>query len=353
MKMIAAMLAVALSTFAYAGGNATNQTGQGIMVNLKTSGTFAIDTTNIYRFDQQAAASFFSNTWNGVAPAVACNGSACNGDVCGVPAAPDAPAANPFYVTNPGGSAVGDKSRCTFLDGGVLTLTDTYQQQTAPVPVSCSVPTGKFNKDGTPVLAAKSGSYTFTYTYVVAPVSSEPVPALTAWPLDQVNSSGLAHVALDADIAGESVLSKTGTKKFSFSMLDAGVNRVQNLAITLDGVLVAANQPSDVYYPVDFVFTKNAGSNGATALLVDGDARSILNNTGGISGDNFAGNDNGGADGSALSLARMQTVGLDVGPGTFTVGLTGSVKDNGAATSVGFDVAETLTIVTPGCGRGN
>jgi hypothetical protein len=48
----------------------------------------------------------------------------------------------------------------------------------------------------------------------------------------------------------------------------------------------------------------------------------------------------------------MQTLGIDVGVGTFTVVLTGSVKDNAAATSTGFSVSETLVVVTPGCGQG-
>ena len=335
------MAPIVTGSQAIAGGNTTNQTGQGIMANLHTSGTFAIVSTDIYRFDQDTAAGYFSNVATG-SVTYSCNGNACNGDICGVPAAPAAPAADPSRIANPGGSGVADKSRCTFLDGGTLTLTDTYTQQTAEVPVSCSV-LGNNGK-----LIAKDGKYTFTYTYAIAPFpDTATVAPFTAWPLAQHNEAGQAQVDVTADIAGESVLVKNITnKKYSFSMLDNyGMNRVQNLTLALDGTPVAY-PGSTVKYPVDFTYTTNAGSNGATGYLVNGDARTILNS------DSFAGNDNGGADGSALALAVMDPVSLFLGPGTFTVELTGTVKDNSALASLPIDVTQTITIVTPGCGQG-
>lgn len=205
------------------------------MVNLQTSGTFAIIETDVYKFDQATAATYFSNAWGGSSPTVSCSGNACNGNACGVPSAPTAPLPNPDKVTNSGGSAVADKSRCTFLDGGLLTLTDTYTQN-ATAYASCTVCT-VFNKDGTcKQTGIKSGTYTFAYTYDVAPIAeTATVAPFIAWTLAQSDSSGLAHVDVNADIAGESVLVKNGTsKKYSFSMFDSyGINRVQNLALTL------------------------------------------------------------------------------------------------------------------------
>jgi hypothetical protein len=162
------------------------------------------------------------------------------------------------------------------------------------------------------------------------------------------NPDGTAHIDIAADIAGESVLKSSNAKlgtKYSFSLIDGTGNRVQNLAVSVDGdTPVAAT--STVSYPVDFAYVTNAGSNGALSLLMDDDARSILN------GDSFAGNNDGGADGSALALATMSPVGFDLGPGSHTIQLTGTVKGNSASADISFNVQEVLIITTPGCGGG-
>ncbi len=152
-------------------------------------------------------------------------------------------------------------------------------------------------------------------------------------------------------IAGESVLSKANQpRKYSFSIEDTDsvtglpVSRVKNLAVSFDGAL-AIPATSSVSYPIDFYYVTNAGTNGNTSLLADGDARTILNT------DSFAGNDNGGSGGAALAAALMDPVGADLGAGDHTVTLTGTVKDNSALGSSSIAVTELIHVITPGCGQ--
>ena len=96
---------------------------------------------------------------------------------------------------------------------------------------------------------------------------------------------------------------------------------------------------------MDFFYTTNAGSNGVTLLLANGDARTLLNT------DTFSGNNNGGADGSALAIAIMDAVGVDLAVGDHSVTLAGTVKDNTATADIGFSVTQTLHVLTPGCSQ--
>jgi hypothetical protein len=289
------------------------QTGQSIMVNLLAEGTFAIVETNTYRYNFNTAETFFTNAWDENPPAVSSSttshDSTTNNVVdpppVGLPCTPSisppfAPPAdaNKLYDGHPGANDVVGDNGCDFLNGGLLTG-DVYTQ-TATASGSCSYvssvtqnPNGKYKVITTTI----DTTNTYTYTYNIganAPYDTDPVPALTAW--DLVSSTGggdTAHVDINGQIAGESVISKTGLpRKYSFSLgedpLNPTISRVQNLAIYVDGVLVA-NPASTVFHnasgitmpgnpgAVDFDYTGNAGSNGHTELLADGDARTILN----------------------------------------------------------------------------
>lgn len=336
---------LALMTFVPAIAAGKSQTGQGIMVNLDATGVFAFTKTYTYAFNVATASGYYTNVWDGNAPVVS---SVFNGpNVCtpSVPVAPAPPAADPSKVTAPSG--VARRDRCVFLDGGVLSYA--LYTQSAVVPTSCTVG-----------MKTRTRKDTFTWTYDISPTGS--VSPFTAWDLVGTSGPGAAHVEIGASIAGESVLVSGKFPlpgKFSFSLVenDGVTSRVSDLALYLDSVLIAnpgsaieANCPGCLaggLGAVDFVYSTNAGSNGTTSLLQNGDTRTILN------GDAFAGNNNGGADGSALALANMDPVGVDVGAGDHTVGLTGVVKGNTADTSGGSDIAfsvtEVIHVVTPGC----
>lgn len=310
-----------LSISAVPGFGGTGQTGQGIMVTFNAAGVYAIDMTNTYKFNKGTAAGYFTNVWDGNTPT--CSPS----NKCTGVTAPAAPAPDSSQVNSPnsGKSDVTGNNQCAFLAGGAL-VGGTYTQ-------TADVGTG-------------SSKTTWTFTYVITPTVSSVGP-FTAW--DLISSTGTgdtAHVDVSANVAGESAVSNSNNSKvglkYSFDLGTTLSPRVVGLTISVDGVATFAPSAT-INFPVDFAYMTNAGSNGNTALLKDGDARTVLNT------DSFAGNDNGGADGSALALASIDPVGLDLPVGTHTVTLTGTVKGNGALADLPISVTQTITVITPGC----
>jgi hypothetical protein len=241
-------------------------------------------------------------------------------------------------------------------------------------------------------------TWEFDWNYTVAPTSSAPVAALTAWDLVSTTGGGTtAQVTLGATIASESVVVSDDfpAGKYSFALartLSPGVpdqttNSVTELTWTVRdasntvelkkavGSTVVDNKPGSTPYggppALDFTYTANAGTFGkASAALMDspnsasatgtspsdhvpGDARSILN--GGLQNGTFhptfPDNDNGGADGSDLSYAVVKGITQNLGPGAYTVTLTGDVNDREASFSQSFSVTKgAIKIITPGCG---
>jgi hypothetical protein len=49
----------------------------------------------------------------------------------------------------------------------------------------------------------------------------------------------------------------------------------------------------------------------------------------------------------------MDSVGVDLAPGTHTIGFTGTVKDNSGLTDIGFDITQQIIVEHqgPGCGQ--
>jgi hypothetical protein len=307
---------------------ATDSTGQGIMVTLNVpQGTLSIVNNYLYSYNTTTAKGYFTNNWDGNDPVVSdCSGPGCPGTV----AAPGAPSPLSSEVSGTQASSAVQQNQCIFLDGGTL-IGHSYTQDVR-------VTTGS---------GRTAYTYTYTYTYNVTPTQAT-VDPLTAWDLVMTTGGDTAAVPVTAQIAGESVLKSANPKlgtKYSFSLLESDgiTNRVQNLAVYVDGVLVA-NPISTVKYPVDFNYATNAGSNGNTSLLKDGDDISILDT------DTFAGNDNGGADGSAAALATVDPLQFDLGPGDHTISLTGVVKGNSASTGdISFTVTHTVHIIGEGC----
>jgi hypothetical protein len=369
--VLAAAFACGLSTQLAEAAPATTtktSTAQGIMVKLDAAGTFAIVQTDTYKYNHASAAACFTNAWDGLEPAASLSTKTTSVTVVSdVPAiveaactpalaAPAAPAADGSVLVkdgHPGNNDVVGENKCNFLDGAALTGA-TYSQ-VATVTASCSYvsssvlitggkPTniGKYNVTTTTIATIA----TYTYTYQVTPVAAS-YPALTAW--DFVGSTGgdTALVSVNANIAGESVQSTAKVpRKYSFSLgedLTGRISRITALTVTVDGVVVAT-PGSTVFANADFEYVTNSGSNGTTSLLVNGDARTILNT------DSFAGNNNGGVDGKALALAMMDTVDLELTPGDHTITLTGTIKGNTGELGLAVNVTQLITIVTPGCG---
>jgi hypothetical protein len=311
-----------LSAGAVPGFGANSTTGQGIMVNFNAAGDFAVSSTNTYKFNKVTASGYFTNVWDGNAPT--CSPSNKCPAVSDAPAAP-APDASKVNSGNPGKNDVTGLNECAFLTGASL-AGDTYTR-TADV-------------------GTQSDKHTYTYTYLITPTVAATDP-FTAWDLiDSTGGGTSAHVDVTANIAGESAVNNTNNSKiglkYSFDLGTTASPRVVGVSVAVDTVPYAVPTVT-IAYPVDFTYITNAGSNGNVGYLVNGDARTILNT------DAFAGNNNGGADGSALALASTSTVGLDLTPGIHSVTLTGVVKTNSALADLPINITQTATVITPGC----
>jgi hypothetical protein len=152
-------------------------------------------------------------------------------------------------------------------------------------------------------------------------------------------------------VASESVMSsKQYARKYSFSIEDATsptLTRVVGLTFGVSDGATSATYPAASYQltkGADFAYAANAGAFGTTSLLLAGDARSILN------GDSFAGNDNGGADGSALAHVNATAPDVQLGMGDYTLTIAGTVKGNAATVDQAFSVTGSVHVLGQGCG---
>lgn len=331
---VQAIAAGLLLAFGASAGAAPSKTAQGIFVKMVTPTELAIEQNIQYRFDTAAAAAYFSNTWNGVAPgAPNCTGGSPTNCSANIPAtAPDAPA--------PLASKVEDAiaaNRCVWMDGG--TLGALIYTQTASKLVG-------------------NLKYTYTYTYAVSPLSN-PVAAKTAWVYDRTlgDASG-ADLVINAQIAGESVVVSSqfpAPGKYSFSLANGdGTSRVANLLYTVtdqNGVAVTMPVASTTSYPTDLLIESyNGGTNGTAALLwnpLPALMSHILNN------DAASNNNNGGADGSAMAVETLQQATFTLPAGDYAIRLTGTVKGNTASADMPFTIQNKtkITYVGSACGQ--
>jgi len=256
---------------------------------------------------------------------------------------------------------VANGEKCTFFNGGTLTGTDTYTK-TVTVVVNSGPQAGR-------------GTWKFTYTYNIAPDpskdqdTSQPgvqVAPRTAWNL--IDSSGASTVSVEVNgtIAGQSVVQndakgkRTWNRKYSFTLLNPdGSSRITDLKVTVSGTDSNGNPVSLEAYPGhtvdtnpgDFEYTGNAGTNGNTNLLVPGPAMvsdilkgNVTATDGGK--DDFIQND---VVVGYVHLATMEPVTFDLGPGTYTVTISGKVKGTDGNLDLSFDVTQHLTISAEGC----
>jgi hypothetical protein len=385
--MLGGMMAVlAIGAFMILGstapGNAgkpttATQTGQAIMANLTGGGTYTIVETQTYKYNKDTAAGYFTNAYR-AASVVLTNTQIQPGNPSCTPpdpTVPTPPAPIVAKLNDPNDEGVNDvvgQNRCSFLNGTRLTGTTYYRTATASSTCDYTNSKGK--------VTTYTRTDTYTYTYDITPIDPGQFAAFTAWDLMDIHGSGLAAVNLGVQIAGESWMTSKQFPlpkgKFSFSMVDNGANRVENLQLVITDASGATVYDSSYDYPLtspasylggipstvvtnapgalagapgalDFFFKQNAGTNGVTTYLKNDDARTILNT------DIFSGNDNGGADGSALAEVIMSQVTAELDFGTYSVTLTGVVKGNSAlaVSDEAFSVSKQVNVVTPGCGN--
>lgn len=338
-RVVVAIASIALFFFGTTAQGQKTYSGQSIMANIHNDTTISFVGTEKWGFDKEAAAEYFTDSLTS-GPTEECSGNAAN---C---AETNRPSPIPPEPDNGELMRTTRSNACAFLNGGEL-VGDTYEQ-------SVTVP-GLNGK----------GNWRFTFVYTVSPKGTEqypnPVAAKTAWYLISSDTDS-GDVDITGFIAGLSgVNTKQWNRKYSFSLLDAyGLNRVT------DVVLAVSGSSGTAYYPVttvlrsnapgaqpgdpgavDFNYLANGGSNGNLWVLPPAtfppggglDGRYILNT------DSFAGNDDGGADGGALTVADFSIPGVLLDPGTNVLTLSGIVKGNGMTASITFTVTYEIEVI--------
>jgi hypothetical protein len=96
----------------------------------------------------------------------------------------------------------------------------------------------------------------------------------------------------------------------------------------------------DPFGSLTFDYKTNAGSNGHSEYLQDGDALTIMT-ANKVPGGGFGPTD--------LEEAIMDTVPLALAPGAYTVTLTGTVKGNSASSNISFSVSKQIHISAENC----
>jgi hypothetical protein len=372
---------------------AANTTAQSIMVfNNDTNGQlelaaqqFVLLGSETWSYDNGTAKTYFTNAWDGNAPpAPTCTGPGCApGNIawipnyCPTPAAPGAPAA----VANKLNPVVGQNA-CTFFNGGTLSG-DTYTQDVT-VDGNCNVCEPCMGSGGgcganltaCPTisgqkykLTSKNANFKFTYTYNITPTTN-PVDARTAWNLDS-NDNSPAHVEVSANVAGQSTLRKgandcsattcsSGGWKFkaSHTITDAIGLRVTGMTVGVydsNDVLVGTAKVQGTDFTLslgtgDYFYAQNAGIFGDPTQLLNGAVVSAIQQgsvcTPGGNRDNQCGNDAVLGEKAVMDAP----VGFDLSTeGTYTLRVSGTVKENAGTLNQPFSVCSSLTINAGSC----
>ncbi len=206
-------------------------------------------------------------------------------------------------------------NKCTFWAGGTLTgLTK--------------------SKTNGPVI----GQYVFNVVPKQATVDPQ-----TAWDLTSIIGGESVSMQFDVNIAGESVVyNKKQGIKYSFSLIDGlGASRVTDLVVMVDETPYYPAHTVTVDNP-DFMYWANAGTFGVTTLLKDGDTMANI----------LALNQYSSTDPIRNShVAVVDPVIVDLGVGSHTVTVTGTVKGNDGSASISFTGTAYVTISAENCSK--
>lgn len=331
---------------------------QASMINIQLPGganTFAVQDNIEYSFSDALALTYYGASYTVSLTNTDCKGGGSNlGQPCHAannPGAPGAPTLTSEELAPYREDAV-DANLCTFLNGGTLSGTSGT--------IVKKVARSGLNGNGT-------WEYTYTYVVTVAPSTSDPLAPKTAWTAQ--TSTNNARLQVQGNIAGLSYMQQSnGTHKYSFglttydTMLGQIVSRIGPIKVELLGATsidsqitnhtVRTNSPvaGDTINAVNFIFSWNTGANGGTTAQQTGvDARSLLNGTAGSPVDGFLGNNNGGADGSALQLAIVTPVQFDISAGgDYTVRMSANVKGTSASTTLSQAISSQTNIKVVG-----
>jgi hypothetical protein len=339
---------------------AQTSTAQSAMFSNGASGTFFINGTEVWEYDRDVAATYFSNTLVS-GPVITCSGNATNCGAGNQPATPTAPDPDqqklvPFVSSN----------SCNFWDGSALALN--------PLPQD-----NQYKQSETIKGVNGNGNWKFEWTYEIGfadPDTSDsypaggPFPAMTAWEL-QSSDTASAEVGVEGFFAGQSTQKKNkgGADKWTFkashTMTASDLtSRLVTPQYTIEDANGAVCGPTDIVMlpiesGVDFIYDGNAGSNGTLSQLFDdpavaGDGKLVsLIQQGGVAAvnglfDNFAGNDSTNGERQSIDADNTPTCSI-ADAGSYTLNVTGTLKGVSGASSLPVSISSTVCISAGTC----
>ena len=193
------LITPSVSKNAFAGGNTTNSTAQSVMFDTSLSGTFVMTNTEVFEYQKDVAATYFTNAWDGVVPTGQIQGQA-HGTTA--PVAPSAPPPIDQFVNGSVGS-----NQCTFFRGGTLAAQgNTFYSQNLYKDVPYQSGTGGKN----PTCTTKNDTYKYVYNYAITVnTDTANVAPLTAWSLSSNTPGEPVTVNLSGKIAAETTVKKS------------------------------------------------------------------------------------------------------------------------------------------------
>lgn len=306
----------------------TNQNVTSSMFDIDIDGTFQVVDEETWSFSATTAKRYFTNAQTTDPVTVQCTRGTCPTPA---PDAPPAPAPKASELNS-------HVSECNFWAGGTLP-TKRYTQ------------TNKID-GGT---GKSSWTYTYTYTYAVAPTQASVDPK-TAWTLVNAEHGDPATLDISGFIASQSVQKRTGSFKTSHTV----AGRIENLKYTLysvEGLVETLVETNSLAHTVasgqNFGYTATQVSNASLAHLLISNNSLVSDIQQGKVGntatpqdfDNFAGNDNVGAEQAVITPVSIQLPGA----GNYKVVVEGRVKGVDGAVDSSFTVTRNITFNGVSC----
>jgi hypothetical protein len=349
-RLLAILLLVASVPVAFAAS--PSETAQSIMVSVTPDDTaYEIVGTITWTFQRGVAGApgcamdAYTNTKIAGPFFVGCGGGGPGGVNC---AAGNAPSADTIAAAEPAPNDIkreqqAQSERCTFFSGGDLT-------------------TLNYSQDATVKGANGNGAWKYSWDYAVAPISN-PVGEHQCW--TALPAGDLPDPAFTGFVSSESYVKTNTFTKYSFTLLESGVSRVQNVSAQLQheeptgsGTWVNVGAPIVYATPLpvtstaaDYTYFGNGGVFGKTTQYIN------LHATGGgkpatlvsaiLLEDTFPNNNNDLASGN-VHEADFDGQFFDLSQdGHYRVTVSGTLKGNTASgvPNANFAVSSSLTVI--------
>lgn len=317
-KILALLLLMGVSLLATAQGRGAI----GVMVDVSGTGWYVVVNNQLYRFDPDNAATYYSSRFQGTVN-VSCT-APCT---AAQPTTPATPALSPQAKSD----AVSWNAPA-FMNGGNVGDLDAVQN----VKVTAT--------DGT--------VWTFSYHFALVPISDF-LPPLTGWDfIAYQDTSTTAHVVLGVEIANEYATAQASKLGYSFPVSLGNTGLLKSLTITADSGPAQSVTASAILLAISctingpsahYLYQSNAAQWGSTSLLRDGDMQALVcgNTQSGPGGYPKTNSTARNVPPGRVGYLMSNSIALDLAPGDHIVRVTGIVS------SIPFAAARSVHVLYP------